>query len=80
MYELRKKVRLINGKKTPESRKALEVRVAALEAKTDKSSNESLFSDVEKPKAIIIKLFQPLTEWEAKLDRPMQTLDGWGYQ
>ena len=33
------------SKKTPESSRALETRVAALEAKRDTSSNESLFSD-----------------------------------
>ena len=44
LYELLKKARLVKGKKTSERGKALETRVAALEAKTDKSSNESLFS------------------------------------
>ena len=48
--ELQKKARLVKGKKTPESSRALEARVAALEAKTENSSNESLFAD-EKPKA-----------------------------
>ena len=50
LYELWKKARLIKGKKTPESSSALEARVAALEAKTENSSNESLFTDVGKPK------------------------------
>ena len=50
LYELQKKVRLIKGKKTPESSRASEARVAMLEAKTENSSNESLFVD-EKPKA-----------------------------
>ena len=44
------KSRLIEGKKTFESNRALEVRMALLEAKSDNSSNESLFPD-EKPKA-----------------------------
>ena len=45
LYELQKKAGLSKGKKTPESSRALEARVTALEAKTDNSSNESLFSD-----------------------------------
>ena len=51
LHELQKKARLIKGKKTPESSRALETRVAALEAKTDNSRNESLVADVKKPKA-----------------------------
>ena len=50
LCELRKKAGLIKGKKTPGSSRALEARVAMLEAKTDNSSNESLFPD-KKPKA-----------------------------
>ena len=50
LYELCKKGRLIKGKKTTESNRALEIRVATPEAKTDNSSYESLFVD-EKPKA-----------------------------
>ena len=50
MYELWNKAGLIEGKKTTESSRALEARVATLEAKTDNNSNESLFP-VEKPKA-----------------------------
>ena len=50
LYELQKKAGLIKGEKTPESSKALEARVATFEAKTDNSSNQSLFSD-EKPKS-----------------------------
>ena len=46
-YELWKKSRLIKGKKTPESSRAFEARVAMLEAKTDNSSYESLFADVK---------------------------------
>ena len=42
LYELWKKVRLIKGKKTPESSRAL--------TKTDNSSHENLFAD-ETPKA-----------------------------
>ena len=50
LYELQKRARLRKVKKTPENNKALEVRVAALESKSNNSSNESLFMD-EKPKA-----------------------------
>ena len=50
LYELPKKAGLIKGKKTPESSRVLQTKVAMLEAKTDNSSNESLFADV-KPKA-----------------------------
>ena len=50
LYELWKIAKLIKGKKTQESSKALEARVATLEAKTDNSINESLLAD-EKPKA-----------------------------
>ena len=35
LYELQKKAGLIKGKKTPESRRALEARVAAHEAKSE---------------------------------------------
>ena len=42
LYELRKNAGLVKGKKTPESRRALEARVAVLEAKTYNSSDESL--------------------------------------
>ena len=45
-----KKARLVKGKKTPESGRALEARVAMLEVKTDHSINDSLFPD-KKPKA-----------------------------
>ena len=51
LYELQKKARLIKCKKTSESSKALEARVAMLGAKTDNSNDQSLFADVEKPKA-----------------------------
>ena len=50
LYMLHKKANLVKGKKTSESGKALGARVAAFEAKTENSSNGSLFSD-EKPKA-----------------------------
>ena len=38
LYELQRKAGLIKGKKTPESSRALEARVAMLEAKTDNRS------------------------------------------
>ena len=47
MYEFQKRARLIKGSKTPESSKALEVRVAMLEVKSENNSNESLFADVK---------------------------------
>ena len=50
LYELQKKAGLIKGKKTPETSRATEARMAKLEAKTDNSSNESLFKD-ENPNA-----------------------------
>ena len=50
LYKLWKKVGLVKGKKTLEISRALEARVARLEAKTENSSNESLFAD-EKPKS-----------------------------
>ena len=48
LYELWKKAGLIKDKKTPESSRALEARVAMLKAKTEKISDESLFPDVKK--------------------------------
>ena len=50
LYELQKKAGLIKGEKTPESSRAIEARVTMLEAKSEISSNESLFADV-KPNA-----------------------------
>ena len=44
------KVRLIKGKKTSDSNRALEARVAMLEAKINNSINKSLLTD-ETPKA-----------------------------
>ena len=73
LYELWKKAGLIKGKNTPESSRAFEVRVAALEAKPDNSSNESLFQ-MKRPK-LIIEIFQPSTEMEVEPDRAAQTLD-----
>ena len=49
LYELQKEAGFIKGKKTPESNRALEARVAALEAKSEISSDESLFIDINKP-------------------------------
>ena len=39
----------MKGKKTPESSRTLKARVAVLEAKSENSSNESLFADVKPP-------------------------------
>ena len=49
MYELWKRAGLIKGKKTPESSRAIVARVAVLEAKSENSSNKSLFADVKPP-------------------------------
>ena len=51
LHELQKKAGLIKHEKSPESSKAFEARVATVEAKSENSSNESLFADVKKPKA-----------------------------
>ena len=45
LYELQKKTWLIKIEKTPESSKALEARVTAIEAKPESSSNENIFPD-----------------------------------
>ena len=50
LYELQCNAGLIKGEKTPESNKASEARMAALEAKTDNHCDQSLFAD-EKPNA-----------------------------
>ena len=52
LHELCKKAELKKGQKISESRKALEARVAMLEAKTENRNNERLFAN-EKPKANI---------------------------
>ena len=57
---------------------ALESTVATLDAKIDKSSNESIFAD-EHTKAYNRNnsaLEIPFTEWGAAQDRAMQTFDG----
>ena len=47
LYELWKRARLMKGKKTSESSRALEAKVAVLEAKSENSSNESSFADMK---------------------------------
>ena len=47
LYELWKRAGLTKGKKTPESSRALEARVAMLETKSEISIDESLFADVK---------------------------------
>ena len=74
LYELQKKSGLIKSKKTPESSRALEARVATFVEKTDNSSNERLFAN-EKLTASD-KIIQPLTKREVAPDRAMQKLDG----
>ena len=73
LCELPKKAGLIKGRKTPESSTALEARVAGLEAKSENSSNESLFTDM-KPTAI--EIIQTLIERETAPDRAIQMPDG----
>ena len=45
LYELWKKAWLMKSKKTPESSRALEAKMALLEVKTDNSSNATLFTE-----------------------------------
>ena len=47
LYELQKKAGFIKGKKAPENSRALKARVATLEAKSENSSDESLFADTK---------------------------------
>ena len=75
MHELEKKVKLIKGKKTPESSMAFKASMAMLEAKTDNSSNESSFPH-EKPKAN--NRNNPVLD--KKGSRAMPMLDGQGSQ
>ena len=67
LYKLQKKATLIKGKKTPESSKASEVRMARA------------YLQVKIPK-LITEIIQPLTEREAEPESAMQTLDRQGYQ
>ena len=68
LYELQKIARLIRGKKTPESSRGLEARVAMLEAAI-------AYSKMKSPK-LIIEIIQPLSKREVDPDRAMQILDG----
>ena len=47
LHELHKRAGLIKGKKTSESSRALEARVAMLEAKSKNSNNESLLAEIK---------------------------------
>ena len=49
-----------------------------IEAKTENSSNESIFSD--KKTMLTTEIIQPLTETETAPDRAVLTLDCQGYQ
>ena len=75
LYELQKKAGLINSKKILESSTASEAKKTAQEAKTQNSSNKSLFADVEKPKANN-RNNPALDRKGTKQDIAMQTLDG----
>ena len=75
LYELLCKAGHTKGKKTPEDSKALEARVAWLEAKTENSCNESSFA-YEKPKANN-RNNPALDRNRADPDRANPILDGW---
>ena len=75
LFKLQKKAGLIKGKNTPESSRVLEARVATLEEKSENSSNDSLFIDIIKPKAVI-GVIQPLRERKMAPDKAMQMPDG----
>ena len=77
LYELQKKIELINGKKNPESIRALEARVAVLEAKTENSS-DGAYLQMLSP-LLVIDIIQPSIERETVPDRAMQTFDGYGH-
>ena len=66
LYVLQCKAGILNGKKTPESSKALEVRVAMLQAK-QKTISMRTFWRMKSP--MLIEIIQPLTGRDAKPDR-----------
>ena len=68
-YKLRHKARLAEGKKTQDSAKKLEARVAVLEAKIYSSSNESSFA--KKSLKAVTEITHPLTERESTPDKLM---------
>ena len=47
LHELQKRARLIKEKKTTESSRAFEARLAMLKAKSENSSDESLFAEIK---------------------------------
>ena len=73
LYELWKKAKLIKGKKTPESSRALEARLTTLEAKSKNSGNESLFADINKA-SLVTEITQPWIEQEMAPDKPCRYL------
>ena len=74
LYELWKKAELLKGKKTLESSRALEARVAMLKAKTDIVAMRAYLQ--MKSLKQIMEAIQPLIERETLSDRAMQILDG----
>ena len=72
LYELWKKSKLMKGKKRPESSRALEARMAALEAKQTTVATRA-YLQTKSPK-IMTEIIKPLTEWEAEPDRATQNL------
>ena len=77
LHELWKKARIVKGKKTPGSSRALEARVAMLEVIT-KTVAIKTCSQMKSLK-LITQIIQPLTERRAEADRVLQILDGQGH-
>ena len=78
LYKLWKKTGLIKGKKTPESGRALEARVASFRQKQTIVAMRA-YLQMKLPK-LITGIIQPLTKRETAQDRAMQTLDGQGHR
>ena len=72
LYKLQKKIRLIKSKKTPESSRVLEARVAVLEAKQIIVAMRAYLKI--KSEKLITEIVPTLTEREATPDRAVQTI------
>ena len=68
----------MKGKKTPDRSRALEARVAMLEAKTAIRAMKAYLQT--KIPRLTTERIQPLIERESVPDRAMQTLDGQGHR
>ena len=73
LYNFQKKAVLIKGKKTPKRSRALETRVAMLEAKQMATAMRA-YSQTKSPK-LTTETIKPLAEREMIPDRAMQILD-----